>query len=120
MEIEISEDPDDTVNLNIDEFPILITLTQLGVPSDTLEFSYIVDPTLLEEACSSGQIILAIHRSGLFSSVFSSFAGVFSPSELFEMVRSGKKIGMELHRKLDSLCQQAACRTNRGFLSGGF
>lgn len=98
-DIEISDDPYDTIPLNVSNVPVLITLNKVGS-------RYVVDATAEEESCSECQLLISVSEKGRVCSVQKHGSGAVNPDLVFEMMRVGQKIGKTLNGSLIRLLQE--------------
>jgi len=92
MEIEVSDD--ETKFFNHHRVPIAVSLTKIGN-------CFVVDTTLEEEVCMSSRVTVAVNSDGDIAGVHKFGQGGIAPSALLEMLRCARKIGLDLHKKLD-------------------
>lgn len=83
IDLQISDDPFDTKPLEARDLPVLVSLCKIGS-------NYVVDPTIEEEICGAGCIVVSVTPKGNVSAVLKKGAGSFMPDTLNEiiMVRS--------------------------------
>ncbi|KAG7262561.1 hypothetical protein CRUP_030123, partial [Coryphaenoides rupestris] len=89
-EIELSDDPYDSVRLNVENVPCIVTLCKVGP-------RYVVDSTLQEKACSVASLIMAVTPAGACTCMRKVGGGSLDPESVFEMTEAGKRVGKALH-----------------------
>jgi len=99
QDIEISDDPYDTVPLDVSNVPVLVTLNKVGT-------RYVVDATAEEESCSECQLLLSVNEKGRVCSVQKHGSGALNPDLIFEMMRVGQKIGKTVNDSLMRLLRE--------------
>lgn len=98
-EIELSDDPYDSVRLNVHNLPCIVTLCKVGP-------RYVVDSTLQEKACSVASLLMAVTPSGACTCMRKVGGGSLDPESVFEMTEAGKRVGKALHAPLMTLLAQ--------------
>lgn len=95
LEIEVNDDPYEAKPLDLEKVGLCVSLTKVGP-------CFIADACLEEEQCMAMRISVTVDRQGRIGGVDKMGAGGLAPSGLSEMLRSARKIGLELHRQLDA------------------
>ena len=96
-EIELSDDPADTVRLDVSNVPLSVTMALVGQ-------KFIADPSLDEELCMDARLTVAVNpKANICAIQKGGIHGALSPSVLFEMIQAARKIGLALSQKLDLL-----------------
>jgi len=112
-ELELSDDPFDVKRLDVVDLPCLVTLTKIG-------HSFVVDPTLEEECCSLGSIVLGISEDTTFHAMQKVGSGSFHPESILEAIEIATQVGVSVNKKLmEKLKEEEAGHKDnkrRGFL----
>jgi len=112
-EIEIDDDPGACTRLDLNNAPILVTLSRIGNHC-------IVDSTLEEECCSSASLVVAVTPSGSLATVRKVGGGSFHPATLVSATKMAVSVATEINRVLMAkLDQEELLGENRekiGFL----
>ena len=98
-DLEISDDPDDVMQLNVEKCPLLVTVSKVG-------HSQVVDATLAEEACCLGKIYVAVENSGCISYMRKAGGGSFDPFSVQEMLETARSVGKALNASLIETIKQ--------------
>jgi len=93
-EIEIGDDPEDTIPIPIIDIPICVTLTQLGQ-------KYIVDTTLEEEQCLGCRLTIAVNKNSSICCIQKGGHGSVSSTTLKSMIQTAQSIGKVIIDKQD-------------------
>jgi len=93
-EIELTDDPDDFVNITIEDIPICITLTQLGN-------RFILDSTLEEEKCLGCRVTIAVNKKGNICGIQKGGNGSIDNKTLKSMIQNAQNVGKIIIDKLD-------------------
>lgn len=94
VDLELSDDLFDCWRLDVSTAPCLVTLCKIG------EY-FIVDPTVEEEACSTGSIVVAVTGKGMITGIFKIGEGSFHPKAVCDAVEVAEIIGKELNETLN-------------------
>lgn len=112
-EIELSDDPYDCIRLNVENVPLIVTLSKIG-------YRHVVDATLEEEACSLASLLVSVTSKGTLTSIKKVGRGSLDPESIFEMMETGKKVGKALHVALQKILDEeeslGTSRQKVGFL----
>lgn len=112
-EIELSDDPFDCIQLNVENVPCIITVTKIG-------HRHVVDATVQEEACSLASLLISVTSKGVLTCIRKVGKGSLDPESIFEMIETGKRVGKSLHVSLqDALNKEESMGKKRqkvGFL----
>ncbi|XP_057287470.1 exosome complex component RRP42 isoform X1 [Pezoporus wallicus] len=112
-EIELSDDPYDCIRLNVENVPLIVTLSKIG-------YRHVVDATLEEEACSLASLLVSVTSKGALTSIKKMGRGSLDPESIFEMMETGKKVGKALHVALQKILDEeeslGTSRQKVGFL----
>lgn len=92
-EMELSDDPFDGSRLQMDQTPVLITLTRIGN-------HVVVDPTPEEEACSSACLVMGVSSAGRITAVRKTGAGSFHLGTMRDAIKIGTRIGTDIDKAL--------------------
>lgn len=79
IDLQISDDPFDTKPLDARNLPVLVSLCKIGN-------NYVADPTIEEEICGAGCIVVSVTPKGNVTAVLKKGAGSFMPDTLNEIV----------------------------------
>jgi exosome complex component RRP42 len=79
IDLQISDDPFDTKPLDARDLPVLVSLCKIGN-------NYVADPTIEEEICGAGCIVISVTPKGKVSAVLKKGAGSFMPDTLNEII----------------------------------
>lgn len=100
VELQLSDDPFESMRLDVSGAPCLVTLCKIGDHC-------LVDPSPEEEVCSTASIVLAVAENSFITSVFKAGVGSFHPQTLRETFSEGQEIGIELNQALmDALARE--------------
>ncbi|XP_045712554.1 exosome complex component RRP42 isoform X2 [Phyllostomus hastatus] len=80
-DIELSDDPYDSIRLSVEHVPCIVTLCKIGC-------RHVVDATLQEEACSLASLLVAVTSKGVVTCVRKVGKGSLDPESVFEMMES--------------------------------
>jgi len=94
LEIELTDDPDDSISIPIEDIPICVTLTQLGK-------NFILDTTLEEEQCLGCRVTIAINKKGNVCGIQKGGHGSITSLTLKSMVQNVQYVGKIILDKLD-------------------
>ncbi|XP_015115786.1 exosome complex exonuclease RRP42 [Diachasma alloeum] len=112
-DIQLSDDPFDCVKLNVENYPVLVTLCKIGD-------NCVVDPTADEEMCAAANIVISVTPKGRVTSIVKTGYGSLQPSTLLKTLECGKEIGKRLNERLmEALRKEEALGPQRpvfGFL----
>lgn len=96
VELELSDDPHDYNRLDVESFPLLVTVCKIGD-------NCLVDPSAEEEECSLAKLVIGVSTKGGRSTITATrTAGVgsFHQNTLKESLRLGRAAGEGLSRAL--------------------
>ncbi|XP_077971524.1 exosome complex component RRP42-like [Styela clava] len=93
VEINLPDDPLDSIPMNVTNCPIFVTLSKAGQ-------RYIIDATAEEEACCLASVILSIMKDGRCTALRKDGSGSLDPQSISEMLDVGKRVGMNLHKSI--------------------
>lgn len=79
IDLQISDDPFDTKPLDAKDLPVLVSLCKIGN-------NYVADPTIEEEICGAGCIVVSVTPKGNVTAVLKKGAGSFMPDTLNEII----------------------------------
>lgn len=79
IDLQISDDPFDTKPLDASDLPVLVSLCKIGN-------NYVVDPTIEEEICGAGCIVVSVTPKGNVTAVLKKGSGSFMPDTLNEII----------------------------------
>ncbi|KAK0082191.1 hypothetical protein PV325_010900 [Microctonus aethiopoides] len=112
-DIQVSDDPFDCMRLNVENFPILITLCKIGD-------NCIVDPTAEEEACVSASVVVSVTANGKITSIVKTDYGSLLSTTLLKILQTATQVGNKLNDALmEALKKEEALGPKRpifGFL----
>ena len=113
-ELEISDDPYQVTRLDVSNLPTVVTVNKIG-------HSHVVDATEQEEECTLARVYLAVDDKGNLAYLRKAGGGSLDPESVFDMVETGKKVGMSLNSALkhvlkESETHRAKCHSPVGFL----
>ncbi|KAJ3158170.1 Exosome complex component RRP42 [Geranomyces michiganensis] len=112
VEFEIADEETEIV-AGWEDVPLTVSMNKIG-------YRHIVDPTPLEELCSSARLTVAVNRRGNLCALQKGGEGGIEPSLLAEMVQTAKQLGQGLLTKQDKLLAAEAKRIARGVDPTGF
>eukprot|EP00029_Vermamoeba_vermiformis_P013882 TRINITY_DN8823_c0_g1_i1.p1 TRINITY_DN8823_c0_g1~~TRINITY_DN8823_c0_g1_i1.p1 ORF type:complete len:295 (+),score=59.47 TRINITY_DN8823_c0_g1_i1:74-958(+) len=95
VELEVSDDPEDCIELDIEEIPITVTLTKVG-------HKHIVDATLEEEFCPGCRLIVGINKKGN-SCAIQMGNGAIDSTSFIEILKAAHFVGTSLLQKMDEV-----------------
>lgn len=90
IDLQISDDPFDTKPLDARDLPVLVSLCKIGN-------NYVVDPTIEEEICGAGCIVVSVTPKGNVTAVLKKGAGSFMPDTLNEIILVRQYIFFFMH-----------------------
>ncbi|KAK7601834.1 hypothetical protein V9T40_009275 [Parthenolecanium corni] len=93
VDLQLSDDLFECWKLDVSKAPCLVTLCKIG------EF-FVVDPTVEEEACSNGSIVVSVTHKGSITSIFKIGEGSFHRNAICEAIKFAGVIGCELNETL--------------------
>jgi exosome complex component RRP42 len=96
VEVEVSDNPHDSIPVDISHAPIIITLTQIG-------HNFVVDVNMKEEMCTSSRVSLAINEEGQTLSMNKDARGGISYSKLHDVIAMAQEVSKEVFHKLNSI-----------------
>ncbi|XP_066256031.1 exosome complex component RRP42 [Euwallacea similis] len=108
VEIEVSDNVFDCESLDIIHAPVLVTVCKIGEHC-------IVDPSLGEEQCTVGSIVVSVSGDS-FSAITSIGTGSLQEETLFECLDLGQKVGVRLNEALMETLSQIPAHQDIGFL----
>ncbi|KAJ3165846.1 Exosome complex component RRP42 [Geranomyces variabilis] len=112
VEFEIADEETEIV-AGWEDVPLTVSMSKIG-------YRHIVDPTPLEELCSSARLTVAVNRRGNLCALQKGGEGGIEPSLLAEMVQTAKQLGQTLLSKQDTLLAAEARRIAKGIDPTGF
>ncbi|CAG9763391.1 unnamed protein product [Ceutorhynchus assimilis] len=109
IEIEVSDSVSDCEKINIENAPVLVTLCKIGQHC-------IVDPSLSEEQCTVGSMVVAATKNCV-STISLLGSGSLHQDTLFQFLDFGCKIANRLNEALmETLANISVTNENVGFL----
>ncbi|KAF6031017.1 EXOSC7 [Bugula neritina] len=93
VEIDLSDDPFDYSEIDVENCPILVTCCKIGK-------SHVIDPSVEEEVCSLCRLVVSVTRTGHITSTRKVGAGSLLPESIAEMVSTSREIGISLNEAL--------------------
>ncbi|XP_063987742.1 exosome complex exonuclease RRP42 [Diachasmimorpha longicaudata] len=113
IDLQLSDDPFDCVKLNVENYPVLVTLCKIGD-------NFVVDPTADEELYAAASLVMSVTPNGRVTSIVKTGYGSLQPSTLIKTVECGKEVGKRLNdRLMEALRKEEATGPHRpifGFL----
>eukprot|EP00058_Branchiostoma_floridae_P026891 XP_002612382.1 hypothetical protein BRAFLDRAFT_280121 [Branchiostoma floridae] len=111
QEIELSDDPYDVKRLDVDNVPLIVTLSKIG-------HRHVVDASWEEELCSLARLTVGVTQKGTIAGLNKEGSGSLDPESIYEMIESGKKVGMVLNSRLKEALEKEenSKREKIGFL----
>jgi len=103
---------DDYKTIDTSHMPVLVTFTRIGA-------EFVVDPSLEEEACSQGELIIGVTPQSTVTWVKQSGGGALTYDTICHMIKRGKEMGVLVNQVLLSKLEQEASigsRNIQGFL----
>ena len=97
-EVEISDDPDDTVPLDAAQVPVCVSLAKVGALS-------IADATAAEEQCAGARVSVGVSRGGALSTLKGGH-GAVDAALLSDMMTRAQTLGQKLLDTLDLLLRR--------------
>lgn len=102
VELQLSDDPHDCDRLNVDTFPLLVTVCKIGDHC-------LVDPSAEEEECSLAKLVIGVSSSAkdrtIVTATRTAGTGSFHQNTLKESLRLGRMAGEGLNRELLKILQ---------------
>ncbi|XP_067931996.1 exosome complex exonuclease RRP42-like [Watersipora subatra] len=93
VEIDLSEDPFDYIQINVEKCPVLVTCNKIGK-------THIIDATMDEETCSLCRLVISVTQAGSITCMKKIGSGSLLPESLIDMINTAKDVGMALNRAL--------------------
>ncbi|XP_078689014.1 exosome complex component RRP42-like [Branchiostoma floridae x Branchiostoma belcheri] len=111
QEIELSDDPYDVKRLDVDNVPLIVTLSKIG-------HRHVVDASWEEELCSLARLTVGVTQKGTIAGLNKEGSGSLDPESIYEMIESGKKVGVVLNSRLKEALEKEenSKREKIGFL----
>ncbi|XP_019629559.1 PREDICTED: exosome complex component RRP42-like [Branchiostoma belcheri] len=111
QEIELSDDPYDVKRLDVDNVPLIVTLSKIG-------HRHVVDASWEEELCSLARLTVGVTQKGTIAGLNKEGSGSLDPESIYEMIESGKKVGVVLNSRLKEALEKEenSKREKVGFL----
>lgn len=103
MDIEISEDPFDLIQLDVSAVPIFVTVTRIGN-------NYIIDPTQEEEASSIASLLFSVDNCGTLLCTKKLGLGSLHCDPIEELIPKISAVALELHNFIDDQCKSSTSR----------
>lgn len=101
VELELSDDPHDYNRLDVDTFPLLVTVCKIGDHC-------LVDPSAEEEECSLAKLVIGVTCQGSRSTITgtrTAGSGSFHQNTLRESLKLGKMAAEGLSKELMKVLQ---------------
>lgn len=98
LEITLPDDPYEGIPIDTTSCPLFVTLSKV-------KDRHIVDATMIEEACSLASAVFCVLRDGRCTAVRKQGPGSLDPESIIEMIDTGKKVGVSLHKSLNLFLQ---------------
>jgi len=111
-ELELSDKVDDYKTIDTSNMPVIVTFTRIGD-------EFVVDPSLEEEACSQGELIIGVNPHSTLTWMKQSGGGSLTYHTISQMIKRGKEMGVLVNQVLLKKLQQEASIQSRpvqGFL----
>lgn len=99
-EVEVSEDPYDSIPFPHQHLPIFVTLSKIGG-------AFAVDLTQEEEQCVSAHFTVAVNQLGQICGIEKSGVGGVSEAALSDLLLNAKNVSSMIFTQLDQSIQQA-------------
>ncbi|XP_015788006.1 exosome complex exonuclease RRP42 [Tetranychus urticae] len=103
MDIEISEDPFDLMQLDVSKVPIFVTVTRIGN-------NYTIDPTQEEEASSIASLLFSVDNCGTLLHSKKLGHGSLHCYPIKELIPKISEVALELHNFIDDQCKSFTSR----------
>lgn len=108
VEIEVSDNVFDCERINVSNAPVLVTVCKIGDHC-------IVDPSLAEEQCMVGSLVVAVSQE-YFSTITSIGIGSLHEETLLESLDLGQKVAIKLNAALMETLREMRPNQDVGFL----
>ncbi|CAH1119874.1 unnamed protein product [Phaedon cochleariae] len=108
IELNVSEELYDCDRLDVKNAPVMVTVCKIGEKC-------IVDPSVAEEQCSVGSIVVAV-SGDKFSTVLQTGTGSLHPATLMESLKLGHRVAQRLDEALWATLRQIKPGQDVGFL----
>lgn len=92
-ELELSDDPDDSLTISVEKVPVFVSFSQLG------NFA-VVDPSIEEELCMGCRTTIGVNKAGNICAIDKG-TGAISVTSLPELTLVATKIGTKIIAELD-------------------
>eukprot|EP01130_Rhizamoeba_saxonica_P002296 TRINITY_DN1212_c0_g1_i1.p1 TRINITY_DN1212_c0_g1~~TRINITY_DN1212_c0_g1_i1.p1 ORF type:complete len:170 (-),score=42.13 TRINITY_DN1212_c0_g1_i1:57-566(-) len=110
FELELSEDPEETISIPLLHVPICVSLSMIGE-------HFIIDPSLEEESCIGTRLSFAVNQAGNICAIQKGFGSV-TPKQLKGMLKTAQILGRIIIEKLDSALElESEYQEKVGFFS---
>ncbi|XP_057337025.1 exosome complex component RRP42 [Microplitis mediator] len=110
-DLQVSDDPFDCVRLNVESFPVLVTLCKIGD-------NCIVDPIAEEEACAAASVVISVIPTGEITSVVKTGYGSLQPATFIKTLQTAITVGKKLNESLmDALRKEESLGPKRSIVS---
>ncbi|KAN0030501.1 hypothetical protein ACTA71_009140 [Dictyostelium dimigraforme] len=91
---EVSDDPEDTLSLSIENVPICVTLTKIGS-------QFVIDTTLQEELCMNARLTVGVNSLSNICSIQKGGIDGLDPTTINQMVNTAKVVGVKILNIMD-------------------
>ncbi|EGC37720.1 hypothetical protein DICPUDRAFT_29826 [Dictyostelium purpureum] len=96
---EVSDDPEDTLSLSIENAPICVTLTKIGT-------QFVIDSTLQEELCMDARLTVGINSHSNICSIQKGGIQGLDPATINQMINTSKVIGTKILNIMDKTLKE--------------
>ncbi|KAK2153056.1 hypothetical protein LSH36_309g01034 [Paralvinella palmiformis] len=97
--LELRDDPFDCMRVDVAAAPCLVTLNKIG-------YHHVVDATREEESCTLARLIMGVTADGNVVTLKTEKSGSLDPESVFEMMQTGKRVGISLNNTLSAKLKQ--------------
>ncbi|KAM9985422.1 hypothetical protein ACTFIZ_008961 [Dictyostelium cf. discoideum] len=96
---EVSDDPEDTLSLSIDNVPICVTLTKIGN-------QFVIDTTLQEELCMNARLTVGVNSLANICSIQKGGIDGLDPTTINQMINTAKVVGVKILNIMDKTLKE--------------
>ncbi|KAK5583819.1 hypothetical protein RB653_005421 [Dictyostelium firmibasis] len=96
---EVSDDPEDTLSLSIDNVPICVTLTKIGT-------QFVIDSTLQEELCMNARLTVGVNSLSNICSIQKGGIEGLDPTTINQMINTAKVVGVKILNIMDKTLKE--------------
>ncbi|KAN0028363.1 hypothetical protein ACTFIV_010205 [Dictyostelium citrinum] len=96
---EVSDDPEDTLSLSIENVPICVTLTKIGT-------QFVIDTTLQEELCMNARLTVGVNSLSNICSIQKGGIDGLDPTTINQMINTAKIVGVKILNIMDKTLKE--------------